>query len=254
MVERTEFPDGAPCWADATVPDLDEARRFYGDLFGWSFTDQGPDVGHYTLCLANDIPVAALAPKRPDSTSPPRWNTYLATRNLDAATRRLVQHNGELLVSPKEILDTGRMAHAVDPTGAEFCLWQGGVRPGFGLWREPGAVGWSELVTPEGATADTFYQAVFGYDQQVQIGGGDFDYSVWKAGGDQVCGRWQTLELPPQWVTYFAVPDTDEAVSKVSALSGHVERQPWDTPYGRMASLLDPWGTPFSILGPMEDI
>jgi hypothetical protein len=254
MVERTEFSDGAPCWVDATVPDLDAAKTFYGSLFGWAFADQGSDAGHYTMCLVNDVPVAGLMPGQADLEAEPAfWNTYLATRDVAAAARAADQHGGKLVMSPTEVMNAGRMAYVVDPTGAAVGLWQGRTHAGFGLWGEPGAVGWSELVTPDGMTADAFYQLIFGYDQQQQIGGGDYDYSVWKTGGERVCGRWQTTDLPAQWVTYFSVVDTTEAARRVGELGGQVDREPWDTPYGEMATVVDPWGMSFSLIGLIED-
>ena len=30
MTPRNGYPDGAPCWADLTTPDLAGAQRFYG--------------------------------------------------------------------------------------------------------------------------------------------------------------------------------------------------------------------------------
>ena len=31
------FAEGAPCWADVMVPDLESGKHFYGELFGWTF-------------------------------------------------------------------------------------------------------------------------------------------------------------------------------------------------------------------------
>ncbi|HEY8454541.1 MAG TPA: VOC family protein [Actinopolymorphaceae bacterium] len=254
MAERTEFPDGAPCWVDLRVPDLDEARRFYSGVFGWSFVEPGREAGRYVMCLTNGVPVAALtAGRQVLETGPPLWTTYLATRDVDLAARIAGQHGGKVVTNPTDLGSLARTASIVDPTGAAVGFWQGRRHLGFGLWDEPGAVGWSELVTPDGGTADGFYQVVFGYDEQRQIGGGDYDYSVWKTGGQRVCGRWQTTELAPQWVTFFTVEDTAAALKRVSQLGGRIEREPWDTPYGRMASLADPFGVPFSVIGPIDD-
>src|SRR5260370_1025518 len=38
--ERDRYPHGVPCWIDTAQPDPEAAARFYGELFGWTLTDQ----------------------------------------------------------------------------------------------------------------------------------------------------------------------------------------------------------------------
>ena len=42
MSDERSYPAGVPCWVDTDQPDVDPARRFYGDLFGWKFEDAVP--------------------------------------------------------------------------------------------------------------------------------------------------------------------------------------------------------------------
>jgi len=56
--------------------------------------------------------------------------------------------------------------------------------------------------------------------------------------------------LPPHWLSYFAVRDTDAMVAKAIMLRGSVVAQPMDIPdVGRFAVLHDPQGAAFAILG-----
>jgi predicted enzyme related to lactoylglutathione lyase len=48
---------------------------------------------------------------------------------------------------------------------------------------------------------------------------------------------------------YFAVGDTDAAVATVTGAGGAVTREPWDSPYGRMAVVSDDQGAGFSLMG-----
>lgn len=252
-MRRTDFADGAPCWVDATVPDMERARHFYGSVLGWAFADQGADAGHYTMCLADDTPVAALMPPQPQPDgAPAMWNVYLATSDVDATARTAAHHDGKMIMNPMDVMNRGRMAVVMDPMGATFGMWQGREHRGAGLWGDPGSVAWNELATPDGVRADAFYQAVFGYDEQAPIGDETFDYSIWKAGGHEVCGRWQTTDRSPQWITYFAVTDTDDALQEVSRLSGEILSEPQDTPHGRIAQVRDPLGLSFHVVGPVR--
>ena len=33
------YPEGVSCWVDIEEADVEEAARFYGALFGWTFTE-----------------------------------------------------------------------------------------------------------------------------------------------------------------------------------------------------------------------
>src|SRR6266480_6368860 len=101
MAERNGYPDGEPCWADVTTPDLDAATRFYGAVFGWTFQDTGPEFGNYTMALKNDKTVAALTPPMPGGeAAPPAWSVYLATSDVTATAARIEQGGGKVVVGP----------------------------------------------------------------------------------------------------------------------------------------------------------
>jgi predicted enzyme related to lactoylglutathione lyase len=262
MSERTSYPDGAPCWVDLTTPDLESAQRFYGAVMGWQFQDLGPDFQHYTMCLAEQRPVAALMPPPASAENmPPLWNVYFATSDVAATLRKVEAAGGKTVMGPHPIPDAGTLGFAFDPVGASFGLWQAGRHSGSELYDEPGAMCWHQLNTTDGRAADAFYRSVFDFDQQ-QIGdGATFDYTVWRPpgtpetaeGGGQVAGRWQApsealRDRPPYWMTVFHVPDCDAATQTVANAGGKVLRKPEDSPYGRLSTVLDPSGAEFSLL------
>ncbi|MYW18313.1 VOC family protein, partial [Streptomyces sp. SID2955] len=41
-------PEGTPCWADAMFSDVEGAKRFYGDVLGWTFGASSSEYGNYT--------------------------------------------------------------------------------------------------------------------------------------------------------------------------------------------------------------
>ena len=70
MTQRTEYPDGAPCWADLSTPDLAGAQRFYSRLLGWTFDAGDPEMGGYAMCRKDGKTVAGIAPKMPGMEMP----------------------------------------------------------------------------------------------------------------------------------------------------------------------------------------
>src|SRR6478735_4391347 len=48
MSIRTKpWPNGVPCWADLTVPDVAAAQAFYGAVLGWEFAPPNEEFGGY---------------------------------------------------------------------------------------------------------------------------------------------------------------------------------------------------------------
>jgi len=259
MVERNGYADGEPCWTDVTAPDLEAAKRFYAAVFDWTFEDTGADFGNYNLCFLDGKMVAAVSPPMQDmADAPAAWSLYLWSEDLDGTARRVEQGGGKLLMGPMEIPGSGRMLFGFDPTDAAFGVWEPGQHRGAQVFGETGALSWAELNTRDGAAADAFYRGLFGYEQE-QIGDGEtFDYTVWKVGGAQVCGRLQMTaewgELPPHWMVYFGVDDTDAAAQRVAANGGQVRHGPFDSPYGRIVVVADPNGAVLSLIDPSRAV
>jgi len=77
---------------------------------------------------------------------------------------------------------------------------------------------------------------------------------TWKLDGRTVGGMLEMTpewgQIPPHWMTYFAVTDTDRAASRATELGGSVGAPPFDTAFGRIAVLSDPAGGHFSVVTP----
>jgi predicted enzyme related to lactoylglutathione lyase len=252
MVERNAYADGEPCWIDVITPDLAAGKRFYAAMFGWEYDGSGPDDDGYTMCLVGGRPVAGISlPPDGGPSGPPAWTVYLASSDAVATTARIDRAGGKVGMGPLEIPGSGHMVVATDPTGAVFGVWQGTGHPGAAAQAEAGTLAWSEIATRDGGAADAFYRSVFDYEQESV--GGDVDYTVWSIDGNAVCGRTTIGELlgpefPPQWLVYFAVDDADAAVERATAGGGRLTHGPFDTPYGRIAILSDPFGALFSAI------
>jgi predicted enzyme related to lactoylglutathione lyase len=252
MTKQTEYPDGAPCWADLSTPDLAGAQRFYGGLLGWSFDAPETEMGNYVMCRRDGKTVAGMAPKQPGMDMPTVWSVYLMSRDVDALARKIEAGGGKLMMPPMDIPPSGRMLFGFDPTGAAFGAWQPQQHRGAELFGAPGGMAWNEVNTRDAAAADAFYRGLFHYEQQ-QIGDlKTFDYTVWNIDGKPVCGRMlmdkQWEGIPPHWMTYFAVEDCDKGVEMVRELGGKVMHGPFDSPHGRIAVVSDPHGATFSII------
>lgn len=136
---------GGPCWTELGTSDLEAAKRFYTELFGWRpATDPRQEAAGYSVAHLGDAAVAALSPLYQES-QPVAWNVSFAVSDVDAAARTVRAAGGTVVLEPMDVFDIGRFAVALDPDGAAFQLWQARTFPGAGLFNAPGALGWVEL-------------------------------------------------------------------------------------------------------------
>jgi hypothetical protein len=244
-----------PCWFDLSTADLSAAKALYGELFGWSYMDGGPELGHYTMAFnAAGRATAALAPKMPGQEQMPTvWTVYWGTADITDAAARIVAHGGSMMVPPMHIPGNGHMAVAIDPDGAVFGLWQADPFGGAQVEGEHGAMCWSEVNCRDGAANAAFYAAVFDLDvHKMDMPGVVYHTLHPKCGGEAVCGVLQMDErwvgIPPNWMPYFAVADLERANAVWTQHGGTLVTGPIPSPYGRIMVVQDPQGAYLSYM------
>jgi len=87
----------------------------------------------------------------------------------------------------------------------------------------------------------------------------DFRYTIMRSGEDWLAGVMDASgflppDVPAHWSVYFGVDDADAALATVTSLGGSVVRPAEDTPYGRLATALDPTGAEFKLVAPNESM
>jgi uncharacterized protein len=257
MPKRDDVIFGAPCWLDLSTSDIERAAAFYGRLFGWTASDTGAAFGHYTNMSKDGALVAALSPKMDPAQAdvPDAWNLYFAVPDAMKAAEAVTQAGGTLLFDVMQIDTAGRMTMFSDPTGAILGVWEPGTHRGFGLVNEAGAPCWFELLTRDPDSAASFYADTL--DVRVSdMDTGEADLPYWSldvagiamAGLVDIRGRLPDT-VPASWSVYFGVDDVDAAVRIVEREGGQVIVPPVDAPAGRRATVTDPMGAVFVIIG-----
>jgi predicted enzyme related to lactoylglutathione lyase len=261
MSERTAYDPGTPSWVDNASPDPAAAAQFYSGLFGWETEQVMPEgsPGEYHMARLRGKDVAALG-SQPMEGVPPVWNTYVTVEDVDATAGKVAEAGGQVMMSPFDVMEAGRMAVLADPSGAVFMAWQPKESIGAYIVSEPGALSWNELQTRDPAGAKDFYGTVFGWQSSdMEFGGGT--YAVWylpgvePEQGNGIGGMVETTgdqwpdDVPPNWLVYFAVDGTDATVERAKELGGSAVAEPFDIEgVGRMAVLSDPNGAVFAVI------
>jgi predicted enzyme related to lactoylglutathione lyase len=113
---------------------------------------------------------------------------------------------------------------------------------------------WHDLITTDTGAAVDFYTKVAGWGTE-QWNGGGAPYTMWMSNGAPLGGVTSMSQsasgMPPHWISYVCVPDTDATATQASALGGKVLHPPTDIPMiGRYAVIADPQGAPIAIFTP----
>ena len=257
------FETGDPCWVELFTSDPDRSITFYGELFGWT-VEVAEEYGGY-LTFRKDGDAVAGGMRNPGGAEgPDQWTTYLTTTDANTTAASVPKHGGAVVVEPMAVGDLGTMAVFADPSGAGVGAWQPGVHRGFGAvgivsggqWKDHvGRPSWFELHTPTYSEALTFYREVFDWrDPFVVSDIPEFRYTTIHSATPMLGGVMDASAiLEPGatggWNVYFGVDDVDAATKQIVRLGGSVEMEPQNSPYGRLAAVVDPLGVRFRIGG-----
>ncbi|MEQ4564631.1 VOC family protein [Paenarthrobacter sp. CAP02] len=248
----SSWPAATPMWVDLGANDPKAAKSFYSGLFGWDFISGGQDAGGYVLACVGGRAVAGLGPKQ-DPSMPTTWTTFLASDDVDVTAKKISAAGGQLIAQPFDVMDSGRMALAVDSAGAVFGVWQAGNHIGAERVNEHGALCWNELHTRDYAAARAFYSGVFDVSYQDVTEDG-LVYSTMRRplDGREVAGVHHDTGLsgttPNLWMTWFASDFVEGSATRAVELGATLLEPVTDSPLGRMAVVRGPQGEVFGLI------
>jgi predicted enzyme related to lactoylglutathione lyase len=119
---------GALTWNELSTSDVEKAKGFYGDLFGWRFEDVGSAEFPYTTIRNGERMNGGIRPlgdQEKQTGVPPNWMPYFVSAELDRSAARIGELGGAVMVGPMAILQGSRIVVARDPQGAVFALFEG---------------------------------------------------------------------------------------------------------------------------------
>jgi uncharacterized protein len=219
---------------------------------------------------------------------PAAWSVYLKTEDIQRTMQLTEENGGTVAVPPMAVGPLGHMAVVMSAGGEAVGFWQPGQFGGHDLPLTEGTSVWFEVMSTDFAADARFYTAVAGWDvvpmgedgeadeggrsdtdaagtedgeageggdASGTEGGGSPDYATNFGGEDATAGlcnakQWLPEGMPSFWRVYFQVPDMDAAVRTVQSKGGRVVDGPMDSPFGRVASVVDPAGATFQLNQP----
>jgi predicted enzyme related to lactoylglutathione lyase len=116
MADEKKRPDYSIDYIELHVNAVANSKKFYGDAFGWSFQDWGPEYAAFEHAnvsggITNELVSASGAPL-----------VILYASKLEEAQQRVEKAGGKI-VKPIFSFPGGRRFHFADPGGNELAIW-----------------------------------------------------------------------------------------------------------------------------------
>ncbi|MFF5262777.1 VOC family protein [Actinomadura viridis] len=121
MTQASSHRHHAIDYVELTVTDLEQAKRFYTEAFGWRFNDYGPAYAGIRCAEGEGAPeVGGLRAGRDSKAGGPLVLLY--STDLDQSVEA-VENAGGLVVNGPYEFPGGRRFHFTDPSGNELGVW-----------------------------------------------------------------------------------------------------------------------------------
>ncbi len=121
MPEPSPHEHHAIDYIEFTVADLEQAKRFYAEAFGWRFNDYGPEYAGIRSPRGESAPeVGGLRQDQEVRAGGPFVLLYSA--DLDQSVEAVNEAGGRVVNGPYEF-PGGRRFHFTDPSGNELGVW-----------------------------------------------------------------------------------------------------------------------------------
>jgi len=105
--------------------DLASAKEFYGELFGWTFTEIKTIYGNpYLMVHCKGTIVGGMMLKEGNVSNDvmPCWDTYITVDDVEASAKRIEKLGGKVINPPTDIPKVGRFCTIKDPQGISLNL------------------------------------------------------------------------------------------------------------------------------------
>lgn len=127
MAELAIPKHGEICWRELATSDLEAARNFYQELFGWTLEKSKVSPVDYLEIHVGEKACGGLLEMNEewgDPLPPSHWMTYIAVDDVQATVEKIKANGGGVCVPPFDAPKVGHISVVNDPSGATFSLIQ----------------------------------------------------------------------------------------------------------------------------------
>ena len=121
-----ECRHGTFSWCELITTDVEAAKAFYSQLFGWTMepvTHEADEGMQYNLVKVDGTEIGGiLAVPAHAPGMPPCWGAYVTVDDVDAAAGKAGELGGAVVVPLTDIPGVGRFCVIRDPQGATISM------------------------------------------------------------------------------------------------------------------------------------
>ncbi len=245
-------------WADLVTDDVAGAKKFYGELFNWTFRD----FGSYVVAANEERPLCGFFHRTRPADRPqarPRWFGYLSVTSVEKAQRAVMKAGGRVVAPPRNLPRRGEQALFADAEGALFGVMKSAAGDPPDFMAEPGDWIWIQLLSRDAKQAAEFYRTLGGYEVIENTAGNRLsDYVLASKGYARATVR--TIpegksQVQPSWLPFVRVKSVRESVALANRLGGKTLLEPKrELIEGRAAVIADPSGAAIGLLEWSDDL
>jgi len=114
---------GVFVWDELHTSDVDGAKSFYGEVFGWTATDRDMGPMTYTIFERGEKQIAGCAPLQ-EGMPTPYWIPYIYSEDVKATVAQAKELGANVFMDAEEVPTVGWIAVLQDPVGAVFGVFK----------------------------------------------------------------------------------------------------------------------------------
>jgi hypothetical protein len=246
-----ESHPGKFVWRDLMTNDITAVKKFYSELFGWTYIDVGESDNDYSVVLLDGKPIAGIFKLRDVKADQKysQWISYLSVADMNQAINYVKASGGSIYREPFELPNRGTVSFAFDSQNAILSF----VKSSSGDTKDSDPVYneffWSELWTNDVDNSIKFYTELLGYNYKKFDTRAQNKYHVLEKENRPRAG---VIKIPfenvkPHWMPYIAVKNPSEIVKRVEQLGGTVYLGTEGIAGNNAAIIADPSGAVFTV-------
>lgn len=243
-------------WRELMTTDVEAAKGFYGELFGWSFKAMDMGGSTYWVVSAGTNAIGGIMKQPPGVAYPPAWMSYVSVDDVDATIEKAKAAGGQVPMGPMNAGDVGRFAVIVDPGGAAtFAFKSNEGDPKIDRRPLPSEFCWESLSTHDADAAKTFYAKVYGW-KAASFGADMSTFGVAEGMEGQVADIGPGMPgLPSFWMTHVVVESLAKSRERAKKLGGTIAMEEIPVPgIGKIGIVKDAQGATICLFEPAAEM
>ena len=114
--------NGAFGWFELMTTDVDTAKGYYGELFGWEYETVPMPGSDYTVIKVDGKAVAGIMDMPAECKGmEPGWDIYITVNDVDTVAKGVVDLGGRILKPLFDIPVNSSIVETLDTQGAVLC-------------------------------------------------------------------------------------------------------------------------------------